>query len=119
VQIDSEKGLPWWAPENIEANHGIADANVFLWMLKISQIPAKSGHFKQIKLHITQGDRLNGGGRGIRTPGTLAGTAVFKTACFNRSHIPPQRGEAEFHCMTTPEIAGGAVAPTPIPRSEK
>jgi hypothetical protein len=53
VQIDSEKGLPWRAPENIEANHGIADANVFLWMLKISQIPAKSGHFKQIKLHIT------------------------------------------------------------------
>ena len=32
---------------------------------------------------------LDGGGRGIRTPGTLAGTAVFKTACFNRSHIPP------------------------------
>src|SRR5882762_1716488 len=32
----------------------------------------------------------DGGGRGIRTPGTLSGTAVFKTACFNRSHIPPQ-----------------------------
>src|SRR3954454_17496274 len=35
------------------------------------------------------GCRLRGGGRGIRTPGTLSGTAVFKTACFNRSHIPP------------------------------
>ena len=34
--------------------------------------------------------RLNGGGRGIRTPGTLSSTAVFKTACFNRSHIPPK-----------------------------
>ena len=34
--------------------------------------------------------RLNGGGRGIRTPGTLSGTAVFKTACFNHSHIPPR-----------------------------
>jgi hypothetical protein len=33
--------------------------------------------------------RLRGGGRGIRTPGTLSGTAVFKTACFNHSHIPP------------------------------
>src|SRR3954465_14446216 len=34
-------------------------------------------------------NEVNGGGRGIRTPGTLSGTAVFKTACFNRSHIPP------------------------------
>src|ERR1017187_4228410 len=33
--------------------------------------------------------RMRGGGRGIRTPGTLSGTAVFKTACFNHSHIPP------------------------------
>ena len=32
---------------------------------------------------------LHGGGRGIRTPGTLSGTAVFKTARFNRSRIPP------------------------------
>ena len=34
--------------------------------------------------------RLRGGGRGIRTPGTLSGTSVFKTDCFNRSHIPPR-----------------------------
>ena len=33
---------------------------------------------------------LHGGGRGIRTPGTLSGTAGFKTACFNHSHIPPR-----------------------------
>ena len=33
--------------------------------------------------------KYNGGGRGIRTPVTLAGKAVFKTACFNHSHIPP------------------------------
>ena len=33
---------------------------------------------------------MNGGGRGIRTPVTLSGKAVFKTACFNRSHIPPR-----------------------------
>src|SRR5208282_3378214 len=31
-----------------------------------------------------------GGGRGIRTPGTLSGTTVFKTAGINRSPIPPQ-----------------------------
>jgi hypothetical protein len=35
-------------------------------------------------------NEANGGGRGIRTPDTLSGIAVFKTACFNRSHIPPQ-----------------------------
>ena|GEM_PF-6060670 len=29
------------------------------------------------------------GGRGIRTPGGLAAPAVFKTAPFNRSGIPP------------------------------
>src|SRR5205814_7605890 len=37
----------------------------------------------------TQGGNT-GGGRGIRTPDTLSGIAVFKTACFNRSHIPPR-----------------------------
>ena len=30
-----------------------------------------------------------GGGRGIRTPDTLSGTAVFKTAAINHSAIPP------------------------------
>ena len=35
---------------------------------------------------------LNGGGRGIRTPGTLSGTTVFKTAGINRSPIPPRQG---------------------------
>ena len=33
-----------------------------------------------------------GGGRGIRTPDTLSGTTVFKTAAINRSAIPPQLG---------------------------
>src|SRR5690348_5020259 len=31
----------------------------------------------------------SGGGGGIRTPGTLSGTTVFKTAGFNRSPTPP------------------------------
>jgi len=35
-----------------------------------------------------------GGGRGIRTPDTLSGTAVFKTAAINHSAIPPV-GEIE------------------------
>ena len=33
---------------------------------------------------------VDGGGRGIRTPVTRQGKAVFKTACFNHSHIPPR-----------------------------
>jgi hypothetical protein len=33
--------------------------------------------------------RVAGGGRGIRTPGTVSGTVVFKTTRFNRSRIPP------------------------------
>src|SRR5580700_4256336 len=51
------------------------------------------GHFRRyseqrcrVSLHL----RLDGGGRGIRTPDTLSGITVFKTACFNRSHIPPR-----------------------------
>ena len=32
-----------------------------------------------------------GGGTGIRTPGTLARSLVFKTSAFNHSAIPPQR----------------------------
>ena len=32
---------------------------------------------------------IHGGGRGIRTPETLLGLAVFKTAAFNHSAIPP------------------------------
>src|ERR1700739_4296816 len=34
--------------------------------------------------------KVCGGGRGIRTPGTLSGTTVFKTAGINRSPIPPR-----------------------------
>src|SRR5260370_2680507 len=42
---------------------------------------------------------LRGGGRGIRTPGTVSRTAVFKTACFNHSHIPPRECEERTHCL--------------------
>ena len=34
-------------------------------------------------------NQINGGGRGIRTPGTLTRSTVFKTAAFNHSAIPP------------------------------
>jgi hypothetical protein len=38
----------------------------------------------------------SGGGRGIRTPDTVSRIAVFKTACFNRSHIPPREAYIQF-----------------------
>src|SRR5262249_14211008 len=34
---------------------------------------------------------FTGGGRGIRTPGTLPGTVVFKTTAIDHSAIPPPR----------------------------
>ena len=37
-----------------------------------------------------------GGGRGIRTPGTLPGTVVFKTTALNRSAIPPRHDFSKF-----------------------
>jgi len=52
-----------------------------------------------------------GGGRGIRTPGTLPGTAVFKTATIDHSVIPPiLRG-------APPHTPARALAGTPSPRS--
>ena len=42
--------------------------------------------------------RRGGGGGGIRTPETLSGLTVFKTAGFNRSPTPP------FLILTDPVI---------------
>jgi hypothetical protein len=35
--------------------------------------------------------RASGGGRGIRTPGTVSGAVVFKTTAIDHSAIPPRR----------------------------
>src|SRR5207248_3908089 len=53
----------------------------------------------------TQGGNT-GGGRGIRTPDTLSGIAVFKTACFNHSHIPPR----ECYCTSLPALTNEDIA---------
>ena len=37
----------------------------------------------------TEDSEENGGRRGIRTPGTVTGSAVFKTAAFDHSAILP------------------------------
>jgi len=52
------------------------------------------------------GGRLSGGGRGIRTPGTVSRTAVFKTACFNRSHIPPREYQSFYDVLVNVSEAG-------------
>jgi hypothetical protein len=48
-----------------------------------------------------------GGGRGIRTPGAVSRTAVFKTACFNHSHIPPRRATSNFKLRTPEPVLRG------------
>src|SRR5687768_9770912 len=45
-------------------------------------------------------DARTGGEGGIRTPGAVSRTAVFKTACFNHSH-------------TSPLVTPGALPPDP------
>jgi hypothetical protein len=44
-----------------------------------------------------------GGGAGIRTPGTLSSTSVFKTDAINRSATPPF-----FNCQTRSFALAGA-----------
>ena len=39
---------------------------------------------------------ITGGGRGIRTPGTLPGSVVFKTTAIDHSAIPPRRLQASI-----------------------
>src|SRR6188474_1394935 len=43
-----------------------------------------------------RGHNLYGGGRGIRTPGTLTGSVVFKTTAIDHSAIPPRRNGRGF-----------------------
>ena len=59
------------------------------------KFPRRSSWMFEGQTHAGMKDlgRLNGGGRGIRTPGTLSGTTVFKTAGINHSPIPPQSGK--------------------------
>src|SRR5258708_35442079 len=62
---------------------------------RLAELPLGTAIFRKVSLR----SRLHGGGRGIRTPGTVSRTAVFKTACFNHSHIPPRECEERTHCL--------------------
>ena len=55
-------------------------------------VPSPSGAGRRLKTAHTgsmKRTRNAGGGRGIRTPGTLPGTVVFKTTAIDHSAIPP------------------------------
>src|SRR2546423_15282300 len=57
-----------------------------------SGIIAKHGQlcvFRRQKSRLSLLLRLRGGGRGIRTPGTVSRTVVFKTTALSLSAIPP------------------------------
>ena len=54
-----------------------------------AKLPLKC-HFHRYIISYLFDNKEDGGGRGIRTPVGLSTKAVFKTACFNRSHIPPR-----------------------------
>src|SRR5579872_3327715 len=60
--------------------------------------------------HVGQGRSkircLFSGGEGIRTPGTVAGTAVFKTAAFDHSATPPSI-QIRFSFYRTQTLADG------------
>jgi hypothetical protein len=46
--------------------------------------------FIELSHHYSQLTPLIGGGRGIRTPGTVSGSVVFKTTAIDHSAIPPR-----------------------------
>ena len=72
-------------------------------------------HDKPVKPAAQRKSLENGGGRGIRTLGTLARTTVFETAPFNHSGTPPQGtrqtgnhrgpGRRERRAFTSPSAA--------------
>src|SRR4051812_8966102 len=86
-----ERGLPKVRPEK-EADFGVPRTNCRNSRpLRTAKEPVNAG-FCDAREKNSPICGLYGGERGIRTPGTLSGTAVFKTACFNHSHISPRGG---------------------------
>jgi hypothetical protein len=63
----------------------------------VTGIRARSGKSRGMpeagSLRLTEQSEV-GGGRGIRTPGTVSGAVVFKTTAIDHSAIPPRRNPA-------------------------
>ena len=66
----------------------ITKADVVIWRTSVAGSPAGVAGIN-FRLPLKFLDFFSGGG-GIRTPGTVARTAVFKTAAFDRSATPPE-----------------------------
>ena len=61
-----------------------------------------ASRLREMRLEVNCGGRGTGGGRVSRTPVTFSRKAVFKTACFNHSHIPPHGDKRLFaHVYTS------------------
>src|SRR5437868_254620 len=66
-------------------------------MSRMPQIVAQTRYsWKQVLVSAYTTVSCIGGGRGIRTPGTLSSSTVFKTAAFNHSAIPPIPSYMDF-----------------------
>src|SRR6266853_1118726 len=60
-------------------------------MSRMPRIVAQTRYsWKSVLVSTSITTSCNGGGRGIRTPGRVSPSTVFKTAAFNHSAIPPQ-----------------------------
>ena len=69
----------------------------------------KYSHQNDAHKQLTDND-LFGGGGGIRTPGTLPGTVVFKTTAIDHSAIPPAFASVQHQLASAGELAFGHYA---------
>jgi hypothetical protein len=84
-------------PTNDEPRQGLPpEAPMIASLILLGILQPAEGFLGCYRTHLDYRGSLNGGGRGIRTPVTLSGKAVFKTACFNRSHIPPREQQCSL-----------------------
>jgi hypothetical protein len=106
--ISSETGRPVSPPEKREGNSGFIGPAGHYFRSASMPNREKCGQFREFRQNLRANSLavgLCGGGRGIRTPGTVSRTAVFKTARFNRSRIPPQRLLSVYQRVATETAA--------------
>ena len=58
---------------------------------------------------VEKGFQRSGGEGGIRTPGTLSGTPVFKTGAINHSTTPPNFVAVRARLALTRQLLGGKI----------
>jgi hypothetical protein len=90
-----KRGLPNCGPEKSTPTSGFSAAPARRFIQGSQKRPVKQA-FRDKSENNSLSCRLYGGEGGIRTPGALSGTAVFKTACFNHSHTSPRDWYQQF-----------------------